>query len=186
MTDRRRIHITGASGAGTTTLAAGLSDRLSIEAFDTDDFFWRPTDPPYRERRPIADRIALMREAFLDAPDWILSGSIGSWGMPVADRMTHVIFLTARATTRLARLRRRERARYGDRIAPGGDLEFMHRGFLEWAVSYDEPNVAGRSRAAHEQWLASLTIPVIRLDGEMPRDQLTVRAIAALDGPGPA
>ena len=175
-----RIHITGASGTGTSTLARTLAGRLSSQAFDTDDFYWKPTDPPFSEKRPIADRIRLMDEMFLPRSSWILSGSLHTWGMPVMDRVTHVIFLTLPSAQRLARLRSRERKLFGARIGPGGDLERAHRGFLDWAMSYDQPMTEGRSRAAHETWLASLNQRVIRLESNQTPAALAEAAIAQI------
>ena len=43
-----RIHILGASGSGTTTLASAIADEHGHRHLDTDDFFWIPTNPPYR------------------------------------------------------------------------------------------------------------------------------------------
>ena len=48
------IHITGASGAGVTTLGAALAERLGGAQFDVDDFFWMPTVPPFTDKRPVA------------------------------------------------------------------------------------------------------------------------------------
>lgn len=182
----RRIHIIGASGTGTSTLARSLADRLASQAFDTDDFFWLPSDPPFRMQRPVVDRLRLMEDVFLPRSDWILSGSLQSWGAPAMARVTHVVFLTLSAAQRLARLRARERQRFGDRIAPGGDLEAAHRGFLDWAMAYDEGAADGRSRAGHESWLATLDVPVIRMDSGRPVAELAERALASLDAPLPA
>ena len=60
-----RIHIMGASGAGVSTLGRALADALALPHHDTDDYFWRPTIPPYREMRQADDRLRLMREVFL-------------------------------------------------------------------------------------------------------------------------
>jgi len=54
----RIVHITGASGSGTTTLGRALAERLGWMHLDTDDFYWLPTDPPYREKRPAETRLA--------------------------------------------------------------------------------------------------------------------------------
>jgi adenylate kinase family enzyme len=45
---RCRIHITGASGAGVTSLGRALADALAIPHHDTDDYFWQPTIRPTR------------------------------------------------------------------------------------------------------------------------------------------
>jgi hypothetical protein len=41
-----RIHILGAAGSGTPTLGRTLAERLQYPHFDTDAYFWVPTDPP--------------------------------------------------------------------------------------------------------------------------------------------
>ncbi|MDJ0630096.1 MAG: adenylate kinase [Rhodobacter sp.] len=178
----RRIHILGASGTGTSTLARGLASALGSQAFDTDDFYWLPTDPPFTDKRPAADRLALMETMFLPRSDWLLSGSMTRWGDPVIPRLTHVIFLTMAAGPRLARLRRRERQRYGALIRAGGTRAGAFKGFLDWAMAYDDPDFAGRSRHQHEAWLFELTCPVIRLDAAMPPEDLLAAALDALDG----
>ena len=163
------------------TLARELATRLSSQMFDTDDFYWNPTDPPFQEKRPIPDRLKLMDQVFLPRRDWIIAGSLHSWGAPVMERVTHVIFLTLDSAQRVARLRARERQRLGDRIRPGGDLEHEFRAFLDWAASYDDPDGPGRSRASHEAWLSSLPHPVIRLASDRVPAGLADAAIAALD-----
>jgi hypothetical protein len=60
-----RIHITGASGAGVTSLGRALANALAIPHHDTDDYFWQPTTPPYQKMRERADRLRLMQEMFL-------------------------------------------------------------------------------------------------------------------------
>jgi len=59
-----RIHITGGSGCGVTTLGAALAMRLSCPHHDTDDFYWTPTDPPFLGKREVPDRLRLMEEMF--------------------------------------------------------------------------------------------------------------------------
>ncbi len=175
----------GACGTGTSTLARALASRLDSQAFDTDDFFWQPTDPPFRVRRPVPERLRLMEAMFVPRPDWVLSGSFTGWGEPVVPRITHVVFLTMAPGPRLARLRARERRRWGAAIAPGGPMEAQHRGFLDWAMSYEDDTFTGRTRKAHEAWLARLACPVIRLDGGRPIAELVEAALAAIDGPAP-
>jgi len=78
----RRILMTGASGAGVTSLGRALADALALSHHDTDDYFWRATNPPYCEMREVADRLRLMRQVFLDRSDWVLSGSLDGWAIP--------------------------------------------------------------------------------------------------------
>jgi len=164
-----RIHIFGASGSGTTTLAAEIASRYGHCHLDTDDFFWLRTNPPYREPRPREERVALLRAALHEAKRWVLSGSLCGWGDPLIAEFDLVVFLFVPAPVRLARLRAREIERYGPHaIAPGEVLHGAHVEFLEWAGRYDTGGPEMRSRAMHEAWLAALPGPVVRLEGDRP------------------
>src|SRR5262249_60725962 len=132
-----RIHIAGASGAGTTSLARPLAARLGRPHFDGDDFFWLPTTPPYHRQRELADRLRLMRELFLDRPDWILSGGLAGWGDSLIAYLDLVVFLSLPTETRLTRIRAREAAHFGaEAIAPGGYRHREAEEFIEWASHY--------------------------------------------------
>ena len=164
-----RIHITGASGAGVTSLGRAVADAIAISHHDTDDYFWRPTNPPYREMREVADRLRLMREVFLDRSDWVLSGSLDGWGDPVIPLFDLVVFLYVPTPIRLERLRAREARRFGaDAVAPGGSVHQQAEAFIEWASHYDDGTREGRNLARHQTWLAALPCRVIRLDGTRP------------------
>jgi len=144
-----RVHIVGASGSGTTSLAVAIAARFGHRHLDTDDFFWMRTDPPFREKRPHEERLALL------IPQFEL-----------------VVFLVVPTPVRLARLRARAVARYGRHaIAPGGRLHAAHVEFLEWAGRYDAGDLEMRSHALHEAWLAALPCPVVRLDGDRSIDE---------------
>jgi hypothetical protein len=49
-----------------------------------------------------------------------------------------VVFLAIPHAVQMARLRRREHERFGERILPGGDMYEQSQAFLAWAASYDE------------------------------------------------
>ncbi|NPD04519.1 hypothetical protein HN031_07455 [Nocardioides sp. zg-1308] len=170
--DPARVLVMGASGSGTTTLARALAGRWAVPHADADDYFWVPTDPPYVDKRPEAERIRLMQEVFLPRPAWVLSGSIMGWGEPVVPLLDAVVFCSLAPDVRLQRLRDREAVRYGDRIEPGGDLVESHAEFIAWAAGYEDPAFDGRSRAVHEEWLAGLACPVLRVDTAQPVEGL--------------
>ena len=165
---RSRVHILGASGSGTTTLARALADRWSVPHADADDYFWQPTTPPYREKRPAAERVALMQQMFVPREAWVLSGSMIGWGEEVLDRCDAMVFLTLDPAERLRRLEARERRRReGQDVDPAAWTDFR-----EWARGYDDPAFTGRSRVAHEAWLRTLETPVLRLDSMRGVDEL--------------
>jgi len=178
----RRIHITGASGAGVTSLGRALADMLAISHHDTDDYFWRPTNPPYSEIREVADRLRLMSEVFLDGPDWVLSGSLDGWGSPIVPLFDVVIFLYVPTAIRLERLRARESRRFGaDAAAPGGSRHHEAEKFFEWASHYDDGTLVGRNLARHQAWLATLPCDVLRLDGTWSLPELVKEICLVLE-----
>lgn len=179
-----RIHITGASGSGVSTLGAALARRLGCAQLDTDVFYWKPTDPPYRESRPIAERLALVTAAMDAAPaGWVLSGSLDGWGDPLIPRFDRVVFVATPTALRLKRLAERERRRYGASIEPGGALHAHHLDFMAYAAGYDTgvftSTLTGRHLARHEAWLARLPCPILRLDGAPPPETLADAVLAA-------
>lgn len=176
-----RIHVLGAAGSGTTTLGRALAGALALPHHDTDDYFWMPTEPPFAEARPVADRLALMQALFVPRAGWVLSGSLVGWGDPLIASFDLVVFLRTGAETRLARLHRREAGRYGaDAVAPGGDRHAESRAFLDWAAGYDSGDLTGRSLQRHEAWLGTLPCPVLRLDGGAPLAALCDAVLAGI------
>jgi adenylate kinase family enzyme len=168
-----RIHITGASGAGVSTLGHALASELALPLHDTDDYFWQPTEPPYRTARERAERLRLMHEMFVPRAGWILSGSLSGWGDPLIQHFDLVVFLVTARDIRLQRLRAREEARFGtEAVAPGGWRHAELQKFIEWASRYEDGEQVSRNLVAHQAWLASLPCPVLRLDGARPLHEL--------------
>lgn len=178
---RHRVHIFGASGVGTSTLGRALATRLGSQAFDTDDFYWRPTDPPFRTKRPLDERRALMEALFLPRADWVLSGSLDSWGAGVVERLTCAVFLTLPPDVRRARLEVRERLRHGTAMDPGGPAHEEVRAFLAWADGYERGQRPGRSLARHEAWAEALPCPVFQLEAWQGPEDLAQIVIERLD-----
>ena len=56
---------------------------VAVPFHDTDDYFWHPTEPPYRDRRTEAERLTLMHQMFVPRRAWVLSGSLIGWGDPL-------------------------------------------------------------------------------------------------------
>jgi len=173
----------GASGAGVTSLGRALAEALAVPHHDTDDYFWRPTTPPYREMREVADRLRLMGKVFLDRADWVLSGSLDGWGDSVIPLFDLVVFLRVPTAIRVQRLRAREAQRFGpNAVAPGGSLHQQAEEFIEWASHYDDGTREGRNLARHQAWLAALPCRVLRLDGTRPLPDLVKEVCLAIEG----
>jgi len=171
-----RLHITGASGTGTTSLGRAVAAAWAVPHADVDDYFWEPTDPPYVEKRPEPERLALMEALFVPRDAWVLSGALMGWGDALIPRFDAVVLLSLNPAVRMARLQAREDARYSDTIAPDGPGASAHQAFMDWARGYDDPTFAGRNVARHDRWLSDLPCPVLRLDSTEPVTALVATA----------
>jgi adenylate kinase family enzyme len=159
-----KLHIFGASGTGVSTLGAALGEALALPYFDTDDYFWEVTDPPFTVRHPPAVRDTRLAHDLALAPAWLVGGSIVGWGTQWLAAFDLVVFLWLPPALRLQRLRQRERARL---LADPGQAAHT-QAFLDWAAGYDDSSTGGtRTLANHEQWLGQFACPVLELRGDL-------------------
>lgn len=161
-----RIHIFGASGSGTSTVGAYLAKEIGGRHLDTDSYYWQDTDPPFKDKREPAERISMIERDVDGEKNWVLSGSICSWGDPLLHHFTLAVFLYLDPVVRMARIEERERARYGSRILPGGEMYQQNLDFMEWARSYDHGRAPIRSFDLHESWMVRLTCPIVRVNSD--------------------
>jgi len=162
------VHVFGASGSGTTTLSRALATRVGVSHFDADDYYWRPTEPPFTDKYPPERRVEMLSADLDRADEWVVSGSMCGWGDVFARRFTLAVYLWIPSEVRMQRLEARERARYGARIDAGGDLHQQNQAFLDWARRYDSAGLEQRSRALHEWWIGTLRCQVMRIEGDAP------------------
>ncbi len=160
-----RIHIFGASGSGTTTLGKSVADEMGFRHFDTDDFFWIQTDPPFQTVCERTERQELLQQALEKTDSWVLSGSLCGWGDFAIPMFDLAVFLWIPSNIRMQRLQEREVDRFGPEIETPSDPRYKtHKGFLEWAAAYDTGDSDMRSKAMHEKWISELKTPLIRIE----------------------
>lgn len=153
----QRIHITGASGSGTTTLGKALSSKLGWRQIDADDYYWLPTRPPYQEKQHKAERLRKITADLLSEKAIILTGSVINWGRELEDAFDMIVYLHIPSDIRLQRLRDREILRQG-KVNPE---------FIKWASLYDDGDITVRSRRLMEKWMSERSLPILRLEGDM-------------------
>lgn len=173
----KKIHILGASGSGTTTLAMNLIKVLPHKHFDSDDFFWKNK---YTQPWPRETRLSLLREELESIDQWILSGAVIDWGNPLIPLFDLVIFLSVPDETRIERLKRREKDRYGDRILAGNDKYEEFNKFIEWASSYENGGIDIRSRLQQETWIDNLSCPILRVTENSSSNQNLIKVLEYL------
>lgn len=161
-----RIHIFGASGSGTTTLGEYLGREMNLPHFDSDNYYWKKTDPPFVEKNSIPERQRLLLSDLNKSESWVLSGSLDSWSEPFMPLFTLAVFLYVPTETRIERIIRREESRHGSRILSGGDMHKLHVEFIEWARQYDRGSTSGRNLKRHEEWIKTLKCPILRLENQ--------------------
>lgn len=172
------IHIYGASGSGTSTLGRKLADKLGFAFMDTDDYFWMPTDPKFTVRRESSERLRLMRADMDAAENAVISGSLTGWGDALIPHFTLTVRVVTPTEVRIERIRKREYARFGARILPGGDMFEQHQAFLQWAAQYDTGGADMRSKANHDLWQQKLRCRQLVVSGEGDPSE-NVRRIAS-------
>jgi len=164
---KKRIHIFGASGSGTTTLARTLSESFDLPHFDTDNYFWQQTDPPFQFIREKSERKELLRQVLTENESWVLSGSLCGWGDFTIPMFDYVVFLWLPQEVRMQRLKQREIKRNGPGIIkPKHPRHKQHLEFLEWAAAYDTGGLEMRSKSSHEKWIKDLPYCVLRIEGD--------------------
>lgn len=180
---QKRIHILGASGSGVTTLGVNISTSLNIKHLDTDNFYWKKTTLPFTRKQPIPERLAGIDSEIEGLENWVLSGSLCSWGEPLIEYFTHVIFLWIPWEVRKERLRKREVARYGEEaLLPDGEMHGIYAPFMDWTSKYDTAGREQRSRLVHEEWLRELapSIKIIQFVGEYDEKILLGEALKGM------
>lgn len=165
-----KIHIMGASGSGTTTLGQALARTLSFKHLDSDHYYWLPTNPPYKQKRPVADRQALLQAEMDTHTGLVVSGSLLGWGADIENAFDLIVFLYLPAGIRIERLRQREIATYG----------VADPAFLAWAAQYDTGTAEGRSLAKHQAWLAARTCQILTIEQDLTVAERIARVIGAI------
>ena len=156
----------GASYAGSTTLGNALAEQLSMPYFDTDDYFWEPSDVPYTIKRAPAQRVLMLKQDIATNKNCIVGGSLVSWGEEWKEMFDLVVFLYVPPEIRLQRLKAREVERYGDALHTNPERALLYKDFIAWAAKYDDRTFSGRNIQVHEDWLRDLNCITLEIRGD--------------------
>ncbi len=180
-----KIHIFGASGTGVSTLGQALAENINLPYFDSDDFFWENTNPPFTQRRAAKLRNQLIQNELKQSENWILGGSIINWGAEVFPPFDLIVFLWIPSPIRLSRLKQRELERYGDVIFTDAERNKQFNEFMLWAADYDQATgIANRTIQAHQAWLAQQNVPILRIEGDYTTAERLTMVLAEIKSLG--
>ena len=169
-----RVIISGGPGSGCTSTAKILGKKLGVLVFDSDTFFFKPTNPPYQEQHSPEERRQLLSAALDQSEDWIISGSIAAWDLdlPIID---FGVFMDTPKDERLRRLELRERERFGSRVDAGGDMHIENRDFMEWASAYEDRLGRGRNRCMDRDFLIQRCRNFVEIGDTQSLDETAAR-----------
>ena len=160
-----RILVIGAAGCGKTTLASEIAKQFGLRHLDSDEYYWEKTNPPFQLKRPYDVRTSEIWTDFLRDQKVVVSGSMVTWGEQWKHAFDFGIFLLVPQKARMKRLHQREEKRYGKQLYTNKKIRENSREFLEWAESYDDPNIShGISKQL--TWLKLVTFPVLNIEGD--------------------
>ena len=166
----KKIVISGAPGAGKTTLAKELAILLEYKHIDLDDFYHRKDAKiPFSERTPPEEvRERVMNEISIH-PNFVMSGTIGNILGDLLNPMFDLaVLLLVPTDIRLERVRARESAWFGERILQGGDMYENHLEHIKKVEFFDTDEPPSVCLKRLELWASALSCPVLRLDGTKP------------------
>ena len=166
------INIFGSSGSGSTTLAKEIALRYGYFHIDVDDMLWEKTDPPFTIRRSDIEARECIASELKGKEKVVISGSLVGFGDDIKAKINLFVFINLDIETRIERIEKRERERFGRRVLPGGDLYQKHLEFLEWVSNYETNPEYIRSRKQHLLWLDGVKCPVLKVTEELSINEL--------------
>ena len=166
------IILCGGNGAGKSTLGEALARKLGRTFLDIETYYFpnREADYTYAAPRTQEEATKLLLEDMRRHEKFVFAAVKGNYGEEVVSMLTGAVLLSVPKAIRMKRVKDRSYQKFGDRILPGGDLHRQEERFFAMVENRSEQDV--------EQWLDTVPIPVLRVDGTQSIDS-SVRYICA-------
>lgn len=156
------IIICGLNGAGKSTLGNALAEELGWHFIDIEDLYFPPAGPDYPYASPRARKEVergLLREIAAHER-FVFAAVKGDYGEAVSPSFQYAVLAAAPKEVRMRRVRERSFQKFRERMLPGGDLYEQEERFFD--------AVRSRAEDAAEEWVRSLSCPILRVDGTRP------------------
>jgi len=172
-----RMLICGGNGAGKSTLAKALAHKLGWYYKDIEEYFFPKTnaDYIYESARTKEEVTSLLLEDLKHHPNFIFAAVKGDYGEEVISMFTCTVYIRVPKQIRMKRIYERSYEQFGNRILPGNDLYEQEKSFFEMAAKRSDREVG--------EWLNSINIPIIPVDGTQPIEknvEMIVQALSVL------
>ena len=159
------IIMCGLNGTGKSTLGKALAEKLNFYFIDNEDLYFPKTDPNYiyaspRTREEVEN---LLFSEIRAHENFVFASVKGDYGEAIYPFFQYAVLIDVPKDIRIQRVKNRSFQKFGKRIFPGGDLHEQEERFFDFVKS--------RSENAVEEWVRSLSCPIIRVDGVRPIEE---------------
>ncbi|MBE5802686.1 MAG: hypothetical protein E7319_10440 [Clostridiales bacterium] len=162
---QHRIILCGGNGAGKSTLGRTLADAMKLCFMDIEDYYFpcKNTEYAYASPRSTEEVASLLLHDMKRASGFVLAAVKADYGTEISSMFTCAVFIDVPKEIRMQRIHERSYRKFGERMLPGGDLFEKEQRFFDM--------VQNRSDESILQWLDSLQIQVIHIDGLRPVEE---------------
>ncbi len=160
-----KIIICGLNGAGKSTLGQALAYKTGWAFKDVEDYYFPKNDPtyPYAIQRTKEEIINFLYEDLCNNNNLIFAGVRGNYSPEIAAMFTKAVFVKVSKEIRMKRVRKRAFDKFGSRVLQGGDLYERENAFYDIIKKRTDETVT--------DWLETVNIPVITIDGRKPIEE---------------
>lgn len=159
------IQICGLNGSGKSTIGKALAERIGFYFIDNENLFFSRANAkdPYSNPRSREEVKKLLIEEVKEHANFVFAAVKGNYGEEIIPLYNYVIIVEVPKGIRLERVRNRSYQKFGERMLPGGDLHEQEEAFFRMIESREDDYV--------ENWLKTLSCPIIRIDGTKSVDE---------------
>ena len=156
------ILVCGLNGVGKSTLGKALAEKMKFYFIDDEDLYFSKTDSLYTYASPRTCKEAekLLLSEIAAHENFIFAAVKGDYGKAVLTFIHYAVLIDVPKDIRIQRVKDRSYQKFGSRMLPGGDLYEQEEHFFNFVTSRAENTV--------EEWIQSLSCPIIRVDGTRP------------------
>ena len=157
------IIICGLNGAGKSTIGKALAKKLDFHFIDNEELYFPKTDPHYTSPRTHEEVEQLLFSEIKTHENFVFASVKGDYGETIYPFYMYAVLIDVPRDIRIQRVKNRSFQKFGNRMLPGGDLYEQEEKFFDFVKSRAENTV--------EEWVQSLSCPIIRIDGTNPIEE---------------
>lgn len=169
-----KLIICGGNGAGKSTLGKALAEKTGWVFRDIEDYYFPKTcaEYAYAVSRTEEEVAQLLYEDLKKYDNLILASVRGNYSKEIEAMFTCAVYVSVPKEIRMKRVWERSYKKFGDRMLEGGDLYEKEKGFFDM--------IEKRSDKTVTDWLDTIDIPIITVDGTQDTKDIVAEIISKL------